>query len=175
MEFSIKALIIQNPLFENLMTAEKKKKMILIEDRQKKINIDFRHIRRAMKQILKYLDCENKEISLLFVDNNDIREINNRYLNRDYPTNVISFSLTEGEFGNINPNVLGDVVISVETAQIDAAEAGIELNNELDFLMIHGILHLLDYDHENTSEDEIQKMEKKEQDLFIMLKGYLNE
>jgi probable rRNA maturation factor len=119
------------------------------------------------------LIVKDKEISLLFVDNNDIREINNRYLNRDYSTNVISFSLTEGEFGNINPNILGDVVISVETAQKDAEEAGIKLNDELDFLMIHGILHLLDYDHENTNEDEIQKMEKKEQELFIMLKGYL--
>jgi probable rRNA maturation factor len=154
------------------MAAKKKKMSILIEDRQTTINVDLRHVRRAMNIILSYLQCEDKEISLLFVDDNDIREINSRYLNRDYPTNVISFSLTEGEFGNINPNILGDIVISVETAMKGADEAGIEFNDELEFLLIHGILHLLNYNHENTSTDEAQKMKEKEQELFTMLKGY---
>ena len=128
-----------------------------------------------MKKILNLLDCDDKEISLLFVDDDEIRKINHLYLNRDYPTNVISFSLSEGEFGNVNPHILGDIVISVETALNDSEEAGIHLNDELDFLMIHGILHLLEYDHENTTEDEIQKMEKKEQELFNILKEYCNE
>ena len=154
------------------MAAKKKTISILIEDRQKTINIDLRHVRRVMNIILSYLQCEDKEISLLFVDDNEIREINSRYLNRDYPTNIISFSLTEGEFGNINPNILGDIVISVETALKDADEAGIEFNDELEFLMIHGILHLLNYNHENTSKDKAQKMKAKEQELFTMLKGY---
>jgi len=143
---------------------------ILIENRQKKISVDLRRIRRLLCKIMKYLDCKDKEICLSFVDNNEIREINKRYLNRDYPTNVITFSLTEGEFGNINPKVLGDIVISVETALQDAGEAGIELNDELEYLMIHGMLHLLNYDHEDTSEDEAEKMEKKEQEVFNMLK-----
>jgi probable rRNA maturation factor len=128
-----------------------------------------------MKKILNLLDCDDKEISLLFVDDDEIRKINHLYLNRDYPTNVISFSLSEGEFGNVNPHILGDIVISVETALNDSEAAGINLNDELDFLMIHGILHLLEYDHENTTEDEIQKMEKKEQELFNILKEYCNE
>jgi probable rRNA maturation factor len=119
---------------------------------------------------MKYLDCKDKEISLLFVNNDEIREINKRYLNRDYPTNVITFSLTEGELGNINPKILGDIVISVERASKDAEEAGIELSDELEFLMIHGILHLLNYNHENTSEDEVKKMERKEQEVFGILK-----
>ena len=154
------------------MVAKKKTMSILIEDRQKTINVDLRNVRRVMNIILSYLQCEDKEISLLFVDDNEIREINSRYLNRDYPTNVISFSLTEGEFGNINPNVLGDIVISVETAMKGADEAGIEFNDELEFLLIHGILHLLNYNHENTSTDEAQTMKEKEQELFTMLKGY---
>ncbi len=143
---------------------------ILIEDRQKKINVNLRYVRRLLNKIMKYLDCKDKEISLLFVDNNEIREINKRYLNRDYSTNVITFSLTEGEFGNINPKVLGDIVISVETASRDAEEAGTELNDELEFLMIHGMLHLLKYNHENTSEDEVNKMESKEQEVLGILK-----
>lgn len=143
---------------------------ILIEDRQKEINVNLRHVRLLLSKIMKYLDCKDKEISLLFVDNNEIREINKRYLNRDYPTNVITFSLTEGEFGNINPKVLGDIVISVETALKDAEEAGIELNEELEFLMIHGMLHLLNYNHENTNEDEVKKMEMKEQEVLSILR-----
>jgi probable rRNA maturation factor len=152
------------------MEAEKKTMSILIENRQKRINVDLRRVRRLLSKIMKYLDCKDKEISLLFVNNDEIREINKRYLNRDYPTNVITFSLTEGEFGNINPKILGDIVISVERASKDAEEAGIELSDELEFLMIHGILHLLNYNHENTSEDEVKKMERKEQEVFGILK-----
>jgi probable rRNA maturation factor len=145
---------------------------ILIENRQKKINLDLQRIRRVMNKILNYVDRKDTEISLLFVDNEKIRDINKRYLNRDHPTNVISFSLTDGEYGNINPDVLGDIVISVEKAREDAGEAEIELDDEIDFLMIHGILHLLGYDHEDTRETEALKMKKKEQELFFMLKGY---
>ncbi len=145
---------------------------ILIEDRQKKVNLDLRRIRRVMNKILRYLDCPDKDISLLFVDDSYIREINKLYLNRDYPTNVISFSLSEGEFGNINPDILGDIVISVETAIKDAVVHGMDIDDELDFLMIHGLLHLCDYNHEDTDEDKAQEMEKKEQEIFFKLKGY---
>jgi len=142
---------------------------ILIENRQKKINVDLRHVKQVLSKIMNYLDCKDKEISLSFVDNNEIREINKCYLNRDYSTNIITFSLTEGEFGYINPKVLGDIVISVEAALKDAEEADAELNDELEYLMIHGMLHLLNYNHENTSEDEAEKMEKKEQEIFRII------
>jgi len=145
---------------------------ILIVNRQKKISLDLQRIRRVMKKILNYVDRKDNEISLLFVDNEEIRDINKRFLNRNHTTNVLSFSLKDGQYGNINPHVLGDIVISLEKALEDAAEADIELNDEIDFLMIHGILHLLDYSHENASEAEILKMNKKEKELFYMLKGY---
>lgn len=125
-----------------------------------------------MNKILKLLECEDKEISFLFIDDDAIRKINSEFLGRDYPTNVLSFSLSEGEFGTINPHILGDIVISVETAFRDACEVGLAFDDELDFLLIHGLLHLLDYDHENTSHDEAEKMKKKEKDLFFQLKGY---
>lgn len=145
---------------------------ILIENRQKKINLDLPRIRRVMKKILNYVDRKDNEISLLFVDNEEIRNINKRYLNRNYPTNVLSFSLSNGKYGNINPRVLGDIVISVEKALEDAGKADIELNDAIDFLMIHGVLHLVDYNHEDASEAEILKMNNKEKELFYMLKGY---
>jgi metalloprotein, YbeY/UPF0054 family len=118
------------------------------------------------------LDCLDKEISLLFVDDDSIREINKKYLSRDYPTNVISFSLKEGDFGDINPDLLGDIIISVETALRDALKAEIKFEEELDYLIIHGILHLLGYDHER-SEAEAKRMTEKERELFFALNNYL--
>lgn len=107
------------------------------------------------------------------VDNGMIREINRRYLGRDYPTNVISFSLSEGEFGNINPAVLGDIIISVEKALSDARKARMDFYDEFDFLMIHGLLHLTGYNHEdNASTEETSRMEKKEREVFFKLNGY---
>ena len=120
------------------------------------------------------LDCPDKEISLLFVDDDGIRKINKEYLGRDYPTNVISFSLNEGDFGDINPDLLGDIIISAETALRDALKAEIKFEEELDYLIIHGILHLSGYDHE-ISEEEAKRMKEKERELFFALNNYLIE
>ena len=147
---------------------------VLIENSQKKIAIDFERVRQALHDILENLDYQDKEISFLFVDDDGIREINEKYLGRDYPTNVIAFSMTEGEFGDISPDMLGDVIISAETALKDARSANIEFEEELDFLMIHGILHLLGYDHE-TSEADAKRMKNKEEELFFALNNYLIE
>ena len=148
---------------------------LLIENRQKKIKLALRPLRMSVNKIRKALGLLDKEISLLLVDNEGIQEINRLYLNRDYPTNVIAFSQREGEFGDINPDILGDVVISVEKALSDAEENGLSLEDELDFLVIHGILHLLGYDHENCSEAEAQKMKEKSAETFYNLKGYIVE
>lgn len=108
----------------------------------------------------------------MLVDNDQIREINRHYLNRDYPTNVIAFSQIEGDFGDLNPQLLGDVVISVEKAARDSLAGAFTLDDELDFLFIHGLLHLLGYEHENTTEAEAQKMQDKTSLLFFNLKGF---
>ena len=118
------------------------------------------------------LSCRDKELSLLLVDNEEIKEINRQYLNRDCLTNVISFSQFEGEFGNLNPHILGDIAISVEKVFSDADEGGLSLEDEIDYLFIHGILHLTGYNHENTTEEEALKMQNKADELFFLLKGY---
>ena len=140
---------------------------ILIENRQRKIKIDLRRLRRSLNRIVNDQECGKKELSLLFVDNNTIREINRTYLARDYVTNVISFSLAEGEYGTINPAVLGDIVISVEKALRDARKARMDFYDELDFLMIHGLLHLLGYDH--IEDADYKKMHKKETELLKLI------
>lgn len=129
-------------------------------------------MRQAAKKIIQELACRDREISLLLVDNEQIQELNRQYLDRDYPTNVIAFSQTEGDFGELNPNLLGDVVISVERAASDSLAGGLTLNDELDFLFIHGLLHLLGYEHENTTEAVAQIMKDKTSQLFYLLKGY---
>jgi probable rRNA maturation factor len=142
-----------------------------IENSQSKIKIDKRIIRSKVIKILKTLDCADKEISLSFVDDEKIKQLNKQYLGKDKATNVLSFSLLEGEYGNINPQILGDVIISVETAQRDALYGKLTVDQEIDFLIIHGILHLLGYNHENTTEKEIKKMRQKEKELFNAING----
>ena len=142
-----------------------------IDNNQNKIKIDKRKFRSTVLKILKILDCTNKEISLSFTDDEQIKKLNKQYLGKNNPTNVISFPLQEGEYSEINPNILGDIVISVETAQKDALHGNLTLYQEIDFLIIHGILHLLGYNHENTSRKEIIRMHQKEIDLFKALYG----
>lgn len=105
-----------------------------------------------------------------------MRVINRDYLGKDRPTNVISFSLQEGDCSGVNPLALGDVVISADTAAREADEGGIVFFERLSFLLLHGILHLCGYDHERSGDAEAQKMQRKEQQLFRILKkeGLLN-
>jgi probable rRNA maturation factor len=142
---------------------------IRINNLQTKIKIDKREIRKSTKFFLKHLQCTDKEISLSFVSDQTIQELNKQYLHKDRPTNVISFSMQEGEFSNINPNILGDIVISVDTAALEASKSVLSFEQEINFLILHGLLHLLGYNHENTSKEETRKMRKKENELFKLL------
>ena len=143
---------------------------IQIENKQTIIKIQRRKIRSTVLKLLKIMDCSNKELSISFVDDNQIKQLNKHYLQRDHSTNILSFSLQEGEYGNINPDILGDIVISAETAQRDAITGDLSLSEEIDFLIIHGLLHLLGFNHENTTKTQTIKMQMKESELFGMLK-----
>lgn len=145
---------------------------ISISNRQKVVAVDLRRLRRSLVRLLKWLKREEGEISLLLVDDEQIRVLNRDYFQRDRSTNVISFSMLEGDFGDINPQTLGDIVISVETALRDAVDGDIQLMDEIEFLTIHGLLHLLGYNHENTSPQEAEKMSDCERKLFLQLRRY---
>jgi probable rRNA maturation factor len=145
---------------------------ILIENRQKKITINRRQIRSSLVRLLKRLRLSDRELSLLLVDNEEIQEINKCYLGRDNPTNVISFAMSEGDYGDVNPLLLGDIIISVEKALSEGEAAGNSLKESLEFLMIHGLLHLLGYDHETGDKEEIRRMQDKEDELFLYLNGF---
>lgn len=101
--------------------------------------------------------------------NRTIHRLNREYLGKDRPTNVISFSLQEGEFGGLTPHALGDVVISADTAAQEAEAGGWDGYERLIFLLLHGILHLTGYDHERSGEAEARRMERKEQEIWNLL------
>jgi len=103
-------------------------------------------------------------VSITFVTDKIIRELNQHYRGIDSATDVLAFAMQEGEFKEITPDLLGDVVISVETAQRQAEEAGHSLERELGILLIHGLLHLAGYDH-MTDEDAVH-MQAKEKELL---------
>ena len=81
---------------------------------------------------------------------------------------MLAFAMNEGEFAGITPDLLGDVVISAETAAREADELGISLAWRLDFLLTHGILHLFGYDHERSEADEAE-MDRKTEELYEMI------
>jgi probable rRNA maturation factor len=114
------------------------------------------------------LGCEDAEISIVIVDDEEIACLNRQYFQRQGPTNVISFPMQGGETAKIQPQILGDVVISADTAQRHASAAGIETGEEILFLLIHGILHLVGYDHEGPTAERWE-METKETEIFGQL------
>jgi probable rRNA maturation factor len=139
--------------------------VIDLSNRQTVHPIDLQRLEAQARKILSALAKPEAELSVVLVDDAAIGRLNQDYLGRPGPTNVIAFPMGEGEFGQINPELLGDVVLSVETAWKEAAEAGYRLEEMLDFYLIHGILHLIGYDHEGQAE-EAARMEAASQDVW---------
>jgi len=113
---------------------------------------------------------DGTEVSVTFVTNEEIREINKQYRDKDSATDVISFALEELSEGEVvpvgmdMPRVLGDIIISVERTREQAEEYGHTFERELGFLAVHGFLHLLGYDH-MTEEDE-KEMFGRQKDIL---------
>jgi probable rRNA maturation factor len=133
---------------------------ILIDNRQNSHRISLAKIREKARVILDALGSPEAELSILLVDDAAIAQLNRQYLNRPGPTNVIAFAMREGEFADVSPQLLGDVVISVDTAERESNLSGIALEGRLDELLVHGILHLFGYDHEKNSVDARVMAEK---------------
>ncbi|NPV02860.1 MAG: rRNA maturation RNase YbeY [Brevinematales bacterium] len=125
-----------------------------------------------------YLDCvldehgrKGKAVNIVFCDDSFIRQLNGEYRGYDKPTDVLSFSMEEGEelwedgdeIADDMPRELGDIMISIETAKRQASEYGVTLDEELVRLASHGILHLLGFDHETSPEDDETMMKKQDE------------
>ncbi|WNS81924.1 rRNA maturation RNase YbeY [Domibacillus sp. DTU_2020_1001157_1_SI_ALB_TIR_016] len=113
---------------------------------------------------------DGSEVSVTFVTNERIQEINRDYRDKDAPTDVISFALEEmGEdevtiTGTDMPRILGDIIISIDRAKEQAEEYGHSFERELGFLTVHGFLHLLGYDHMNEQDEK--EMISRQKDIL---------
>ena len=141
---------------------------ILIDNQQTKHPVEIEKVRKTAQVILDALDCHECELSIVLVDDSRISELNQTYLQKSGPTNVISFPMREGDHAEIHPELLGDVVISMDTAVREAENAGLSADVRFDQLLIHGILHLFGYDHIH-SEEEARIMEGKSSELMKLI------
>ena len=155
----------------------------LIINQQNKVNYTKelqQIIDRVLETAVKIIEIPpNSEVSIMIVDNNYIQELNLIYRKIDQPTDVLSFAMNE--LGEDEPafdwgydvNMLGDIVISLEQAAAQSDEYGHSLERELGFLVIHGLLHLLGYDHENEAEKLLMRnWEKKIMQLAELETSY---
>lgn len=116
-----------------------------------KVDIPERKIKEIIKFVLKEMEKDNSELSLVMCNNDYIHFYNKEYRNKDYPTDVLSF--VDGErIGKIT--YLGDIIISIDKVKSQSEEYGVSFEEEFSRLLVHGILHLLGYDHETSEEDE---------------------
>jgi probable rRNA maturation factor len=120
--------------------------------------------------ILNALDSPEAELSIVLVDDDEIAALNQEYLRRSGPTNVIAFPMQEGAFGDITPHLLGDVVISLDTCRRESEGAAMPFEERFDQLLIHGILHLFGFDHVTNAADA-ERMAAKSEELVMVIKS----
>ena len=150
---------------------------VVLENRQRVVAIDRAWLCRTAEAVLSAARADGAELSLVLVSDGRMRALNRRYRKKDRPTDVLSFPLHEkrGQAtflrkSSLSPFLLGDVVISVPTARRRAAEVGHGLREELRRLLVHGVLHLLGYDHERGPRDAAL-MARKERSILKALGG----
>jgi pyridoxine 5-phosphate synthase len=118
-------------------------------------------VQRAADQLLVSTGMAEAELSILLVDDQQIAELNRTWRHKKGPTNVLAFPLTEGEDSAMAMNLLGDIVISVETAAREAKQEGLSLHSRLQVLLVHGFLHLIGYDHEKSDAEAVRMYNKE--------------
>jgi probable rRNA maturation factor len=141
---------------------------IYIKNQQKAIDLDLKWLAKDLAKALLHLHLQRTELSVLFVNSRRMKILNTRYRGIPKDTDVLSFPL-EDEGLHYGPVMLGDIVISVPKALQQAEEFEVPFYDELVRLLVHGLLHLVGYDHEINSYQK-KKMEKKEKELLNALK-----
>jgi rRNA maturation RNase YbeY len=123
-----------------------------------------------MEKVLKDLGCPDHELSVLFCDDAYISALNANYMGKKGPTNVLAFPMDGGPEPQIDTPMLGDVVVSLDTAAREADSLDESLERRVHRLLVHGILHLRGFDHERSPE-EAEHMEKEEKRLMALMRG----
>jgi len=142
--------------------------MILITKRNERFSYED-IIKRSIQNTL-LVEGENTqsvEVSVLLTNDKEIKQLNKVYRGVDSATDVLAFPMREGEGAELNRNILGDIVISIDTARKQSEEVGHPLEDELTLLAVHGILHLLGYD--DQKDDDAKIMREKEEKILSIL------
>jgi probable rRNA maturation factor len=139
-----------------------------VASRRRRSGIRAADVRRDATRLLGLLDVAASELSVALVDDAEIHRLNRDYRGRDAPTDVLAFAMREGDHADLHPEMLGDVVISLDTAARQAAARGAPLAGEVRMLLAHGVLHLLGYDHER-SPAEARRMFARQRALLARL------
>ncbi len=151
---------------------------VIINNKQKEVKIPTglrMIVRRCCNAVLRLEDFKGSaEVSVTFVNNEQIKELNNKYRNKNVPTDVLSFPLGVDGSYDTDPasgaKMLGDVVISMEKAQEQSRKYGHTLQKEVGYLTAHSVLHLLGYDHENGGMEKVHMREKE--DIIMSQLGF---
>ena len=129
-------------------------KIGLFNETDEKLDEYFKIVKDVLKKGLKYLKINKCEFNIIVVDNNYIHNLNKTYRGIDKETDVISFALEDDKTFNLEDRILGDIYISIDKVYSQALEYGHSNIREFVFLALHGMLHLLGYDHMNKDDEE---------------------
>jgi probable rRNA maturation factor len=146
----------------------KAKPLIQVSVNQSRIEINPTRLRDVAERILNALGYTEVELSILIVDDEEMARLNLEYREVDSTTDVLSFPMWEGEFGDVCDEMLGDIVISAPTAQAMSEQHHSTLDRVMDLLLVHGVLHLVGLDHE-AGEEEARRMQEKTLELLGLL------
>lgn len=116
-------------------------------------------VRSAAEAMLRSLKLPRAELSVLLCDDATIHALNRDYRKKNKPTDVLAFAMREGDDGHLAGDLLGDVIISLETATRQAKERGVVTRDEVMMLLAHGLLHLLGWDHQTDADDQRMRAE----------------
>ena len=141
---------------------------VTMTNRQRQVSVRTPFVKRQARRMMAYLGCSDRELSVVFVHDDGMRVLNRDYRSKDRSTNVLAFSQCRTYPGEPQSKMLGDVVISLPTAAREARELGESLEKRVVFLLAHGLLHLLGYDHEGP-DSQRRCMERKEREILSYL------
>jgi probable rRNA maturation factor len=133
--------------------------VLLAVDPRLEKRVDREVLRALAERVLVAESAPTSELGIVVTDDEQVRKLNSRYAGEDRATDVLSFSLREGE-EFVSPDAtqrLGEVIISLETAERQAGEAGHPVADEMAHLLVHGILHLLGYDHAEPEDERVMR------------------
>jgi len=137
---------------------------VLFRNSQEAVDILPGSVEALAQFVLRREGASEKEVSILFVDDRRISELNARHLAREGPTDVLAFPMSNPGDASLHPEIIGDVVVSAERALSYAREHRVRVDKELSLYLIHGLLHLLGYDDVKPADE--RKMRKRQRELL---------